>query len=155
MADDEATTSTNPQVVVATHRSRREVLHEAADGLDAALRSLEAAGSPDRERLARALEDVVAPLEEHVRGANQPGGILTQVVNAAPWLSSRARQLGREHDALLGRATALAQQAASADATVDALLREARELASAMTRHVHRGTTLILDAYMLDIPDGD
>jgi hypothetical protein len=155
MADDEATTNVGPQEVVATHRTRREVLHEAAIGLDAALQSLEAATAPDRERLAGALQDVVAPLQEHVDGANQPGGILAQVIDAAPWLASRARQLGREHDALLDRATALAAQAASEGAEVDALLREARELATAMTRHVHRGTTLILDAYMLDIPDGD
>lgn len=155
MADDEGAASVGPQEVVATHRSRRDALHEAAVGLDADLRSLEANGAPDRDRLAQVIEGVVAPLQEHGRGANRPGGILAQVVDAAPWLASRARQLGREHDALLERAQALARQAAAEDAAVDGLLRDARELAAAMTRHVHRGTTLILDAYMLDIPDGD
>ena len=133
---------------------RREALHRAVTELDAELDALEQAPAPDGERLTRALHDLVATLEQHIEEADAPEGLLEQILEVAPWFGPRVEQLRQEHDTLHEQASALLEQVAAGQ-ELDRALADARELSSRVDDHRHRGTTLLLDAYMLDIPEGD
>ena len=152
-------TSTDPRLPLsdrdkAAATRRREALHRAVTELDAELDALEQAPALDGDRFARALRDLVATLEQHIEEADAPDGLLEQIMEVAPWFGPRVEQLRQEHDTLHEQATALLGQVASGRG-LDRVLADARELSARVEEHRHRGTTLLLDAYMLDIPEGD
>lgn len=141
-----------PDAEADAYRARREALHAAVTDLERFLDGVDDAVRP--EQVQAALRDFVDAVQEHVVEADAPNGLLASIIATAPWLGNRARQLRDEHDRLLADATALALR--SQDGTVDvALLDEMRDLSARVSEHRHRGTSLVLDAYMLDIPAGD
>ncbi len=152
-------TSSEPRLSIsegdrAASTRRREALHRAVTELGAELDALEAAAAPDGERFAQALRDLLATLEQHVEEADAPEGLLQQIIEVAPWFGPRVEQLRSEHDVLNGQARTLLEQVA-AGRELEQALGAARELCAQVDDHRHRGTTLLIDAYMLDIPEGD
>lgn len=138
----------------AAYRDRREALQAAAADLELEVDQLAAVATPDAARLRAALQGTKVRLDQHVAEAEAPGGLLAQILEDAAWLSARAEQLRSEHRELLDLADrALARAATAVD--VEPLLPEARGLAARIAEHRHRGTTLLLDAYMLDLAPGD
>lgn len=143
-----------PDADAAAGEGRREALHAGVTDLDRELDVLEAQPEPDVERFQAALRQLLATLHRHIEEADAPDGLLAQVVEAASWFATRAEQLRGEHGDLLDRTQALIA-GAGADEDVRPLLVQARDLSSAITQHRHRGTKLLLDAYMLDVTAGD
>lgn len=151
--------STHPRLPIsdtetAAYTRRRESLHRAVTELDAELDALEEAPAPDGLRFKEALRDLVATLELHIEEADAPDGLLGQILEVAPWFGPRIEQLRHEHDDLHARASTLLEQVAGGEQLVRRL-GDARELAAGVSGHRHHGTTLLIDAYLLDIPEGD
>ncbi|TVR21709.1 MAG: hypothetical protein EA387_09910 [Nitriliruptor sp.] len=133
---------------------RREALHRAVTELDAELDAFEQGLTSDGGRFETALGDLVTTLAQHIEETDAPDGLLGQILEVAPWFGPRVEQLRREHDVLHEQASALLEQVASGQEP-DQALGDVRELSARVDEHRHRGTTLLLDAYMLDIPAGD
>lgn len=151
--------STDPRLPLsdidaAAYTRRREALHRAVMELDAELDALEQLPTPDGERFAQAVRDLAATLEQHIEEADAPDGLLGQIIEVAPWFGPRVDKLRAEHDVLRERSSALLEQVESGQQLMQALA-DTRELSAVVAVHRHRGTTLLLDAYMLDIPQGD
>lgn len=136
------------------YHARREALHGAVIDLDEELDALEAQGEPDAERFRTAMRRTLTTVQRHIEEADAPDGLLEEILDAAPWFASRAEQLRGEHAELLDRATRVLEQADATDA-VEPLLADARSLSSHISEHRHRGTKLLMDAYMLDVTAGD
>jgi hypothetical protein len=138
----------------AAYRDRREALLAAAADLDQEVDHLSSRANPDASRLHTALLRTQARLEQHVAEAEAPGGLLAQILEDAAWLSARAEQLRAEHRDLLDLAGDLLGRSEAGEDLMR-LLPAARGLAARIAEHRHRGTTLLLDAYMLDLAPGD
>jgi hypothetical protein len=138
----------------AAYRSRREALHAATTDLDRDLTKIAGHEETQLERYREALQRTIATLERHVEEADAPGGLLAQIMEAAPWLSPRAQRLGTEHHDLLDRARRLLARA-DEHHDLTSLVLEARTLSAQISEHRHHGTTLLQDAYALDISAGD
>jgi len=136
------------------HTRRREALHRAVAELDRELDALADQPVPDADRFRAAIRDMVVAMREHIDETESPDGLLGQVLEAAPWFAARVEQLRGEHGELLARGNALLVSAA-AGGEVAPLLAEARELAAQVSDHRHAGTALLVDTYLLDIPQGD
>ncbi|WP_052668540.1 hypothetical protein [Nitriliruptor alkaliphilus] len=134
------------------YRARREALLTAVTELDQELDALESQEAPDPDRFRAAVRQVLATVQRHIEEADAPDGLLAQVREAAPWFASRVEQLRGEHDDLIARTRALLERP---DDDVRRSLTEARDLSARLSRHRHRGTKLLLDAYMLDVSAGD
>lgn len=151
--------TTHPRIPIsdtetAAYTRRREALHRAVAELDEELDALEQAPAPDGIRFEEALRDLVATLEQHIEEADAPDGLLGQILEVAPWFGPRVEQLRQEHDQLHARASTLLEQVVAGQQLVRAL-GDARELSAGVAEHRHHGTTLLIDAYLLDIPAGD
>lgn len=136
------------------YRARREALHGAVIDLDAELAALEQEPEPDAERFRAAMRRALATVQRHIEEADAPDGLLSEILDTAPWFASRAEQLRAEHAELLGHATRVLEQADATD-DVEPLLADARSLSARISQHRHRGTKLLMDAYMLDVTAGD
>jgi hypothetical protein len=136
------------------HTRRREALHRAVADLERELDALADEPVPSTDRFRAAIRDMLVAIRQHIDEAEAPDGLLGQIVHAAPWFAARVEQLRGEHDDLLARGNALLVSAA-ADGEVATLLAEARELVGRVSDHRHAGTALLVDTYLLDIPQGD
>lgn len=136
------------------HTRRREALHRAVAELEGELDVLADQSEPDTGRFRTAIERMVVAVQEHIDEVESPDGLLGQVVDSAPWFGARVEQLRAEHGDLLARGDALLEQA-DADGELEIPLAEARELAARVSDHRHAGTALLVDTYLLDIPQGD
>jgi cytochrome c556 len=134
------------------YRARREALLTAVLELGEELDALERQEDPDADRFRAAVRQLLATVQRQVEEADAPGGLLVQVREAAPWFASRVEQLRGEHDDLVERTRSLLDRP---DDEVRRSLTEARDLSARLSRHRHRGTKLLLDAYMLDVSAGD
>lgn len=133
---------------------RREALHRAVAELDRELDALREVPGPDPERFGAAIRALLTTLHQHREEAEAPDGLLGRIVEAAPWFAPRVEQLKSEHDEQLRVANGLLERARGR-ADVAPLIGEAQELSTRLSEHRHRGTTLLMDAYMLDIPEAD
>jgi chromosome segregation ATPase len=136
------------------YRSRREALHAATTDLDRDLGEIAGHEQSQLERYRDALQRTIATLERHVEEADAPAGLLAQIMDAAPWLSPRAQRLRAEHNDLLDRARDLLARADEGH-DLTSLVLEARSLSAQISEHRHHGTTLLQDAYALDLAAGD
>lgn len=134
--------------------ARREALQAAVSDLEGHLHDLEVQDVPDPDRFRRAVEQLLATLHRHVEEADAPDGLLAQVIDEASWFASRVEGLRGEHVDLLERTTSLLERARAAD-DVRPLLADARQLSARVAEHRRRGTTLLVDATMLDLSAGD
>lgn len=141
-----------PEVDADAFTRRREALHRAVTELDGELDALEAGSPPDAERFRAALRALLTTLQQHIDEAEAADGLLGRIVEDAPWFGARVSKLRSEHDEYLRRVPALLEQA-DGQADVTPLLAEARDLSSQLSEHRHRGTALLQDAYLLDIPE--
>ncbi len=136
------------------YRARREALHATVSDLDAELDELEAQDAPDVERFRTAMTQVLDNLHQHIQEADAADGLLAEIIETAPWFAPRAEALRAEHDDLLDRTRELIERA-SAGGEIETLLADARTLSARISDHRHTGTSLLMDAYMLDVPAGD
>lgn len=136
------------------YRARREALHATVSDLDAALDALETQDLPDVERFRAVLTQVLETLHEHIQQADAPDGLLAEIIETAPWFAPRAETLRSEHDELLVMTRELIERA-GAGGEFGTLLADARTLSARIADHRHTGTSLLMDAYMLDVPAGD
>ena len=136
------------------YRARREALHAAVSDLDQRLNELEARADPPADELEAALEQLLGTLERHIAESEDRDGLLAQVVDEAPWFGPRAERLRAEHADLLEATNELLGRAGDAR-DVPALIEETRRLGARVDAHRHAGTTLLLDAYSLDVSAGD
>ena len=136
------------------YAERRRALHAALVGVGVELDDLATQQDPDRDRFAAAMRWLRDALQDHIRDADAPDGLLAQILSDAPWFAARVQRLRDEHEQLMARATALID-AATTDRPFGELLTEARLLSTHISEHRHAGTDLLMDAYLLDIPAGD
>ena len=134
-------------------RARREELRVALVDLEDALSR--PAGDHEKwiAKVHGAVETMLATLRTHVEETEAEGGLLPQLEEDAPWLEGRVEQLRSEHGDLLERTEQLL--ASCRDGEVEDLRDEALSLLQAVSRHRHRGTDLLYDAYMVDISAAD
>ena len=136
------------------YRARREMLHVAVLDLEGVLDALERQARPDRARFRAALERMHTTLRAHVAEADAPESLLAQIIDAAPWTAPRTQKLHDEHDVLLAECGALLERTV-VDDPIGVLLTDARRFAESVSRHRHRATALLIDAYLLDVPAAD
>lgn len=134
------------------YRARREALLTGVTELGEELDALEGQEDPDPERFRAAVRQLLVTVQRHIEEADAPDGLLAQIREAAPWFASRVEQLRGEHDDLIERTRALLERP---EDDVRRSLTDARDLSDRVSRHRHRGTKLLLDAYMLDVSAGD
>lgn len=155
MADGDALVRADvSEADVQAYVARREALRAALLDLDRHLDELSTETRPDGERFRVAVEQFVATVQHHVEDAEAPDGLLAQILDTAAWYASRVERLRSEHDELLADAGDLLDRAGTAD-DVRPLLAVARQLSRRVAEHRRRGTTLLVDATMLDLAAGD
>ena len=143
-----------PAPVAEAVAARRDSLHAAALRLEGELDALGSQPRPDVARTRAALQSMRATLRAHAEGAEASDGPLVDLTDAAPWLARRASHQRDEHRELLQEATALVDRLGEGEDPAP-VLDEVRQLLERVAVHRHRATTLLQDAYMLDIPEGD
>jgi phage shock protein A len=141
-----------PESAVEASRARREALHAAVDDLERGVAAFES--EPDRERFAATMRDVLRTVHQHVDDVESPGGLLDEMATVAPRVSYRVEKLRREHADLLERTRSLLRRAEDDDA-LETLATEGRALSEDLTAHRHRGTELMQDVFLTDIPAAD
>jgi hypothetical protein len=108
-----------------------------------------------RERLVQLLD----AFDHHIQVTEAAGGLLEEVVAAAPRLAKRVAQLTDDHVAIrssLHNAIAELQQPDSLDEAGVALIRElVLDLLRQIAHHRHLGADLVYQAYNVDIEATD
>jgi hypothetical protein len=134
-------------------------------GVQASLVELEralAAPSTGREqawasRTGVQLAELRVAWQHHVETTEAPGGLFEEIVSQAPRLSHQVEHLRSDH-VQLAEAIAGAERAAKAnDAAdrIDEVAEAALELLAPLTRHRQLGSTLVYEAYSVDIDAAD
>ncbi|HZQ28228.1 MAG TPA: hypothetical protein VFA94_11065 [Acidimicrobiales bacterium] len=135
-------------------RTRREELRTAMIGLEQAVT---APGGTDpaawSRRAGAAADSLQVAFDKHVEATERPDGFLDSVVADAPRLAHACDQLRDEHIELAKQLAALGDAAQTASR--EAVLADAIEVLSALTRHRHRGADLVYEAYSVDIAASD
>ena len=140
-------------------RRQRFGVRAALDALELAL-AAQAAGRAG-EWLASVREragSLGTAFAEHVRITEAPGGVFDDAVAHAPRLANQVARLRRDHveitDALASLIAAEGSAAAD-DAAVDATRDAALSVMGAIVRHRSAGSSLLYEAYFVDIDAGD
>ena len=134
-------------------------------GVQAALIDLEqaiAAPSTGRERawierVSGQLDVLATAFGYHVEATEERGGLFDEVVSQAPRLTRQVDYLRADHVRLAGAIEA-AQRIARDPAAEGHLLDLAdagADLLARLTRHRHLGSTMVFEAYMVDIDAAD
>ncbi len=136
-------------------RQRREALLGAVAMLEAAL----AAPASDArwcDGLGDALAGLRATLDEHVAESEGPDGILAQVREKAPRLSSQIDRMLAEHvsmvddtDRLIDRLDHVPTERSTEE--TEALREQALGILAGIVRHRQRGADLLYEAYDVDV----
>lgn len=105
----------------------------------------------------QALSDLGDALEDHIEDAE--GGLLVDVAEEAPRLTTETRLLHREHSVLrrsLNQARTTVRGSKAVEAVdVDAVRRRVMSLLGRLMLHRQRAADLVYDAYNIDIAAGD
>lgn len=138
---------------VETARERRHNLGDALNNLEYALtRPMAASGW--LEAVTAALGKMRRSLEEHIEVTEGPGGLLEEIAQAAPRLSSEIALIEAEHDELmLSLENAEASLAHSNDRM--SIRNRAMAVLPQLSLHRQRGADLVYEAYNVDIAAGD
>jgi len=148
---------------VASIRSRREALFQAAVGLEDALAGPIGDHERWRLRVAMAVDHAVARISEHIAQTEGPGNILDEIVAMAPRLDRQVKQLKVDHEHLEKAAHTLALAVAELSSEHDdltpeqiedaaiAVRNQAVEVMGQITRHRQRGADLLYEAYHVDL----
>lgn len=140
------------EVEVEASRARREALHVAADNLNGGVTALES--DSDLERFGATLREVLRTVQQHVEEVEAADGLLEEMTTLAGRVAFRVEKLRREHVELLEQTRSLLDRAEQKDSP-EALATEGRALAELLTAHRHRGTALMQDVFLIDIPAAD
>ena len=153
MSESDATGKARlPESGVEASRARREALHTAVEDLERGVAALES--EPDLGRFAATMRDVLRTVHQHVDEVEAPDGLLDEMMTVAPRVAYRVEKLRREHADLLERTRSLLQRAEEHD-TLELLATDGRALAKDLSAHRHRGTDLMQDVFLTDIPAAD
>ncbi|MEX0599813.1 MAG: hypothetical protein WD205_04155 [Rhodothermales bacterium] len=140
------------EVEAEASRARREALHVAADNLNGGVTALES--DSDRERFGATLREVLRTVRQHVEEVEAADGLLEEMTTVAPRVAFRVEKLRREHVGLLEQTRGLLNRVEQNDSP-EMLATEGRALAERLTAHRHRGTALMQDVFLTDIPAAD
>lgn len=103
----------------------------------------------DLERLSEALEN-------HISASEAPGGMLEDVVQAAPRLAHRAERARRDHTELRYRLEAALKALPVGDeGDTHACREQVVEVLAGIVRHRHLGADLVYEAFSVDIEAAD
>jgi hypothetical protein len=141
-----------PDSGVEASRARREALHTAVEDLERGVAALES--EPDLGRFAATMRDVLRTVHQHVDEVEAPDGLLDEMMTVAPRVTYRVEKLRREHADLLERTRSLLRRVEEND-TLESLATDGRALAKDLSAHRHRGTDLMQDVFLTDIPAAD
>jgi hypothetical protein len=137
-----------PTDALRSARARRQALAEAMSRAEQALAV--PSGSPTwRDEVAAALAEVRSALDEHVSEVEGEEGLLAELRQMAPRLSSQSTHLEQEHPQLCDAADAAVRTVA--DAPVAEVRAAVLDLLLAIARHRQRGADLVYEAYNVDI----
>ncbi len=139
-------------------RERRRQLRSVALQLEESLALAAGRQGEWRDKVAAALAQLQATLEDHIAGTEGSGGLFTQICEDEPRLDSRVAKLREEHERLKGRAADLLARVRGRvpDADEVAEIREAAlVLLGLVVRHRQRGADLLYEAYSVDVSVGD
>lgn len=102
------------------------------------------------------LDRLSGALENHIRASEAPGGMLDDIVQAAPRLSHRVERARRDHTELRYRLEA-AVKSLPADEHGDthAAHEHVVEVLAGIVRHRHLGADLVYEAFNVDIEAAD
>src|SRR6266540_577042 len=138
------------QTFVDELRRRRAELRESMSALELAL----AAPAPEgqarwAERVHVALVELSADFGEHVDITEGPGGLYSELLQAAPRLSGSVARLTREHALIRGLVDDLLERVSPPGANED--VDRVRDLGTALlgrlVRHRQRGSDLVYEAF--------
>jgi hypothetical protein len=140
-----------------------EVVRRRADLYQAILALEKAAARPAAEREHQWVADVLDALGElqveiadHIEITERPGGLYTEIVEAAPRLSGNVERLRAEHPEMRDATEALRARLADAD---DVAIEEARDeiqrVLGRLVKHRQHGADLLWQAYTLDTGGSD
>ncbi len=129
-------------------RERRIELKQAMSTLE--LAAAGAAGDPTwLDALRSALADMREAFDAHVEEVEAPDGLLAELTDDCPRLSSRIERLRAEHPTLGDRIDACRARLEEPDPPE--IRGEVLDLLVALARHRHAGADLVYEAYNVDI----
>jgi len=143
---------------------RFDVIRRQRFGVRAALDALELAlAAPAAGRAKEWLTTVTeragalaGAFAEHVRVTEAPGGLFDDVVAHAPRLANQVARLRRDHVEITEALPRIAGAAAEpSDGAVEAAREAALAVMGAVVRHRSVGSSLLYEAYFVDIDAGD
>ena len=140
-----------------------EVVRRRADLYKAILTLEKAAARPAVERKDRWVEGILEALDElgreiadHIEITERPGGLYTEIVEAAPRLSGNVQRLRDEHPEMRDAAEALRARLAAADeVSVEETRDEVQRVLGRLVKHRQHGADLLWEAYNLDTGGSD
>lgn len=93
----------------------------------------------------------------HVRVTERPGGLFDDVTAHAPRLTHQISRLRDEHGEIADGVAAVSEAAADgdADSVVDTVREAALQVMGAIVRHRNAGSSLLYEAYFVDIDAAD
>ena len=111
------------------------------------------------DRVEAGLTELRHALDAHIEEVEGPDGLLAEIVDIAPRLSSQTEDLREDHMALLGawlRAEATVRAARNDGSDAGAIVRRrVVTLIGRLTRHRQAGSDLVFEAYNVDIAASD
>jgi hypothetical protein len=140
-----------------------EVVRRRGD-LYQAILALEKAGArPAVDREAEWVEGVLEALAElqgeiadHIEITERPGGLYTEILEAAPRLSGKVHRLRDEHPEMRDAAEALrVRLAASDEVSVEETRDEIQRVLGRLVKHRQHGADLLWEAYSVDTGGSD
>lgn len=135
-------------------RVRRHALRETMEALEHAIGR--PVGSEDWARIVEsALDDLEEAIRAHVGEVEAPDGLLEEMLDLAPRLSSLIDTIRDEHTGLLVLLGQTRQLLRSESLDVLAVRRRAVSLLGYLTRHRQHGSDLVYEAYLVDIAAAD
>lgn len=142
------------EVAAQQAEARREALHAGVVDVTAALETPEPGSDPWFAAVRAALGRLQDRLRAHVREAELPDGLLSEIVHWQPAYEARVGAMRREHETMLARVDALVDLSRTSVPATD-LQRAATELTGLIDRHRHKALELVLDAHNLDVAAAD
>jgi len=140
-----------------------EVVRRRADLYQAILALEQAAARPAVEReddwvegILEALAQLQGEIADHIEITERPGGLYTEIVEAAPRLSGNVQRLRDEHPEMRDAAEALRGRLAEGDdISVEETRDEVQRVLGRLVKHRQHGADLLWEAYSLDTGGSD
>lgn len=104
-----------------------------------------------RSRVSIRLVALRGAFAEHVALTEGPDGCYTELLDQAPRLARRVRDLVREHDRISSALSELQRHVDAAEISIEEVRRRAGEVLRTLARHRQRGADLVYEAYATDI----